>query len=73
MTTKIMTRDEEDKLFGIGKYCSCKSGYEKNAEYDGHGIFLTYTCPACEDEKMAEFRPDIKSCYDTYDDILDDY
>ena len=32
---------------------------------DGYGIFLTYACTACEDKKLAEFRPDIIEQYDT--------
>ena len=34
------------------------------AQYDGHGIFLCYTCPECYEEKMSQFRSDIHSRYD---------
>ena len=46
------------------RFCSCNSGREKYAKYDGHGIFLTYVCSKCEDEKMKQFRPDIDTLYD---------
>ena len=38
---------------------------------DGYGIPLCRACPDCEDEKLAQFRPDIKSRYDA-DEPIDD-
>ena len=38
--------------------CDCKKGY-KNATYDGRGLFLCYTCPACYTKKMEGYRADI--------------
>jgi len=45
--------------------CDCGSGVEKYPLYDGHNIFLTYVCPICEDKKLAKFRPDIFTQYET--------
>lgn len=53
---------------------SCEFEYHranKRAIYDGYGIFLTYVCPKCEKEKIAGFRPDIFSRYET-DEPVDD-
>lgn len=44
----------------------------KSAQYDGYGIFLTYTCPKCHREKMQGFRADIRERYETDDRIEDD-
>lgn len=44
--------------------CPCGSGKEADARFDGHGIFLTYTCDTCEKKKMAGFRPDIMDDYE---------
>ena len=44
----------------------------KSAQYDGYGIFLTYTCPKCHREKMQVFRADIRDRYDTDEMIEDD-
>jgi hypothetical protein len=44
----------------------------RSAQYDGHGIFLTYTCPKCHREKMAGFRADIRDRYETDEPIEDD-
>jgi hypothetical protein len=43
------------------------------AEYDGYGIYLTRVCEKCEREKMAKFRQDIRTAYDTDDQIEADY
>ena len=51
--------------------CSCGSGREKYAKYDGHGIFLTYVCEKCEDKKMQQYRPDINTTYEA-DEPIDD-
>lgn len=53
---------------------SCDFDYHranKSAQYDGYGIFLTYTCPKCHREKMAGFRADIGRRY-AADDMGDD-
>jgi hypothetical protein len=39
--------------------CNCGSGLPKEAQYDARGIFLTYTCKKCEQEKLSQFRPDV--------------
>ena len=44
----------------------------RSAQYDGYGIFLTYTCPKCHREKMQGFRADIRERYDTDEMIEDD-
>ncbi len=43
--------------------CRCGSGLYKEAQYDGRGIFLTFTCPKCHDKKMKEFNPIILEYY----------
>jgi hypothetical protein len=45
--------------------CTCGSGRQRFAKYDGHGIFLTYVCDKCETEKMQQFRSDINEHYET--------
>jgi hypothetical protein len=45
----------------------------RETQYDGYGIFLTYTCPRCEKEKMAGYRSDISERYDTDEQIDADY
>lgn len=54
------------------KPCPCGSGELREAQYDGHGIFLTYTCPKCEDEKMGKYRPDIHERYECDEPIDED-
>lgn len=44
--------------------CPCGSKEWPEAQHDGHGIFLCYTCSKCEREKMARYRPDIRSRYE---------
>jgi len=39
--------------------CSCGSGEYPDAQHDARGIFLCYTCPECEKEKLSAFRPDV--------------
>lgn len=36
---------------------------------DGYGIFLTYACEFCEQEKLREFRPDIFELYEVDEDV----
>jgi hypothetical protein len=43
--------------------CPCGSGMKCTEQYDGHAIFLCYTCPKCHIEKMKGWRPDIMSRY----------
>lgn len=43
--------------------CPCGSGLDKDPQYDGYGIFLTYTCNECHARKMAGFRSDIRERY----------
>lgn len=52
--------------------CNCGSGEYKEAQFDGHGIFLCYTCDKCYTEKMKGFRNDIHSAYDCDEDIEPD-
>lgn len=54
------------------RFCSCNSGREKYPKYDGHGIFLTYVCSKCEDERMKQYRPDIMTQYEADEPIDDD-
>jgi len=44
--------------------CSCGSGNGRFPLYDGYGIFLTYGCPSCEEEKLSGFRSDIMDQYE---------
>jgi hypothetical protein len=44
--------------------CHCGSGEFPSAQYDGHGIFMTYTCDKCEKEKLSHFRADIFERYE---------
>ncbi len=32
---------------------------EKTKRYDARGIFLCWTCPACEVEKLSHYRADV--------------
>jgi len=47
------------------KLCPCGSGEPRRELKDGYGIFLTFACDKCERDKLAKFRPDIMSRYDT--------
>jgi hypothetical protein len=52
---------------------TCDDDYHhanRTARRDGNGIFLTYTCPRCERDKLAGFRADIFAAYDP-DEALD--
>ena len=53
----------------VGGKISTLSTYWIN---DGYGIPLCRVCPDCEDEKLAQFRPDIKERYDADEPIDDD-
>lgn len=37
---------------------------DREAQYDGYGIFLTYTCDRCHKAKMARYRSDIHERYE---------
>jgi hypothetical protein len=39
--------------------CSCGSGEEHWAEFDARGIFLTYVCEQCRDQKLKKYRKDV--------------
>lgn len=52
--------------------CPCGSGQYPEALHDGHGIFMCYSCPKCEREKIAGFRPDIFEFYDCDEPIEED-
>ena len=41
------------------KQCSCGSGEIQEAEYDARGIFLTYACDKCRNERLSRFRPEV--------------
>jgi hypothetical protein len=43
--------------------CPCGSKEFPEAQYDGRGIFLTYTCDKCHKEKMTGFNPVILDYY----------
>lgn len=43
--------------------CHCGSGEFPSRQFDGHGIFLCYTCDKCHAKKMREFRTDIMERY----------
>ena len=51
--------DEERKREGLKPYCPCKSGNYRTAQYDARGIFLCYTCLACQREKLSGYRPEV--------------
>ncbi len=53
------------------KECYCGSGEYPEAQFDGHGIFLCYTCSKCEKAKMATYRPDIHERYEC-DEAIDE-
>lgn len=52
--------------------CPCGSDEWPEAQHDGHGIFLCYTCSKCEREKMARYRRDIHSRYECDEAIEED-
>lgn len=39
--------------------CGCGSGLPREEQRDARGIFLTFTCEACHDRRMAGFRPEV--------------
>ncbi len=52
--------------------CNCGSGEFPEAQYDGYGIFLCYTCDKCHKERMKGFRSDINERYETDEPIEED-
>jgi hypothetical protein len=52
--------------------CPCGSGEFPDAQHDGYGIFLCYTCDKCEAEKMKRYRSDIHERYDADEPIEED-
>ena len=52
--------------------CPCGSGEFPEAEHDGYGIFLCYTCDKCYVTKMLSYRRDIFTRYDTDEQIEED-
>jgi hypothetical protein len=56
------------------KPCHCGSGLEREARYDARGIFLTYVCEKCVEEKLGKFRPEVLTDpnYDLMGEELDD-
>ncbi len=46
------------------RLCTCGSGLPRTAQYDGHGIFMCFTCEKCEAERLSHFRPDIRTHYE---------
>jgi hypothetical protein len=61
---------DDTKRAGLAPWCPCGSGNYRESQYDGHGIFLTYTCTSCHAEKMQRFRADIFKAYDA-DEAID--
>jgi hypothetical protein len=51
--------------------CNCGSGEIHEPQFDGYGIFLTYTCSKCEKEKMSRYRKDIHEHYEC-DEAIDE-
>jgi hypothetical protein len=51
--------DDELKSAGLVPYCPCGSGHYREAEYDARGIFLTYLCEVCEEDKLGRYRPEV--------------
>ena len=43
----------------IRRNARCGSGLEKDAEYDARGIFLTYACDRCREQKLGSYRSEV--------------
>jgi hypothetical protein len=52
--------------------CTCGSGEYPDAQFDGYGIFLCYTCHKCEADKMSKWRSGIHSRYECDEPIEED-
>ena len=60
-------------MFGPpARECDCGSGEFREAEYDGHGIFLFYACDECRKLKLKGFRSDIMEAYECDEQIEED-
>ena len=68
--TEIERKAEEARI-NAKLLCPCGSGEYKEKQFDGYGIFLTYTCCKCEAEKMSRFRDDIHERYEC-DEAIDE-
>jgi hypothetical protein len=57
------------------QHCPCGSGEYPDDQYDARGIFLCYTCPQCEREKLSHYRPEVltDSDYECDEQIEEDY
>ena len=55
--------------------CSCGSGEPRFEVYDARGIFVSFVCNECEEEKIKGYRPEIfeNSNYWHDEPIEDDY
>lgn len=53
--------------------CPCGSKQYPDANHDGYGIFLCYSCSACHATKMKGYRPDIMERYKTDEQIESDF
>lgn len=53
--------------------CPCGSGRYPEAQYDGYGIFLCYTCEKCERKTLRKYRSDIFTRYECDELIEGDY
>lgn len=59
---------------GHPRTCPCGSSERPEAQLDGHGIFLCFTCSECEEEKMSHWRDDIHERYEADEPIeAEDY
>lgn len=63
----------EEERYNNRLLCPCGSGKYREKQFDGHGIFLCYTCEDCEEEKMSRYRPDIHERYECDEPIDEDY
>ena len=54
-------------MFAPIRVCSCGSGEPSYWLHDGQGIELCRACDACEEEKLARYRPEILDHYSQAD------
>ena len=53
--------------------CPCGSGLPRRENHDARGIFLTFTCHNCHEQKLSGFRPEVltdpnyEACEDIYE------
>jgi hypothetical protein len=60
---------QKELLMARLQQCPCGSDEYPDAQRDGYGIFLCYTCSKCEQEKMSKYRSDIMERYETDEQI----